>query len=407
MKLVVIGLLCLSTSAVAVEQKWSGIIDVSVANTDSTQSYLEGGLGKFRANNGTQLALSQVGLSHHLQLNDHWSTKVVANGYWDNVDNGIGITEAIVKYRGLPSENGYRVEAQAGIMYPNITLENLATAWASPYTLNYSAINAWLAEEVRHAGMRIGITRLGKFHQSPHSFSLNIEAFANNDTTGALLAWHGWTQSSRQTLWHETIPVPKLPQFKGALSGQAKQSDPFLELDNRLGTHISAQWSWRGKGRLLAGYYDNNANTKIVKNGQYAWRTRFHHLGVKWRLPARIEMIAQYMKGDTLMMDPKGFDAVNNDYQSANLLLSRRWNQHTLSGRIEHFSVTDNDKVAVDNNNESGRSLTLSYRYRIQRGWFIHTEFNWIDSERQARTSIGLPKHLIERQWQLATRYFF
>ncbi|MBM7072188.1 hypothetical protein JQC92_09130 [Shewanella sp. 202IG2-18] len=405
----IFGLILIGTSAIAVEQDFSGVIDVRAIYNDSIQSYVDGGFGKLRFNSGTHVSISQLGLSHHVDWTDNISSKIVANGYLDNTNEGLGITEAFIQYKGLPSENGYRITAKAGILYPTITIENHATAWTSPYTLSFSTINSWLAEEVRHLGSSLSLSRLGKFHQSKHDVKLTAEAFVNNDPTGAMLSWHGWTTGSRQTLWHETIRIPELLAMRsdGLLSGQAKESDPFLDLDTRVGANFTGEWNWRGNGKLTVGYYDNNADTSVVKNGQYSWRTRFHHLGVKWRLPLKIDLLAQFLKGDTLMKALTGKDAVNNDYHSFNILLSKAWYAHRISMRFEDFSVTDNDQIWGDNNNEDGNAFTASYRYQLQKGLFIHSEFNWVTSERFARTYVNQPEKLIEKQWQVAMRYYF
>ncbi len=402
-------LILVGTTAVAVEQNVSGVIDVRAVDSDSIRSYVDGGLGKFRFNPDTNLALSQLGLVYDLELTDTISSKIVANGYLDGVKDGIGITEAFVRYRSLPLKSGYRISAKAGILYPSITLENNATAWTTPYTLSFSGINSWIAEEVRHLGTSISVVRLGKFHRSEHDLKLTAEAFINNDPTGAMLAWHGWTNGSRQTLWHETIRTPDIPGMREGepLSGQAEQSDPFLELDDRAGLNFSGEWRWRGKGKLTAGYYDNRADTSVVINGQYSWRTRFHHAGIKWRLPFKLDLLGQFMKGDTLMKAPTGEDAVNNDYRNFNVLLSKGWQAHRLSMRYENFEVTDNDSTRGDDNNEDGHSFTVSYRYQIKKGLFFRSEYNWINSDRAARAYINQDQKLIERQWQLAMRYYF
>ncbi|WP_240778297.1 hypothetical protein [Shewanella polaris] len=392
-----------------VEHDLTGVIDVRAGYADTIDSYLEGGLGKFGADNGAQIALSQLGLNYHIQWGDAWSSRIVANGYVDGINNGLGITEALIRYRDIPSESGIRLDVQFGLMYPKISLENVATAWASPYTLNYSTLNSWLAEEVRHIGLSTTIESLGKYRQSEHDFSLTAEAFMFNDTTGAMLAWHGWTQTSRQTLVQETLPIAAIPAMEtgGMLEAQAANSDPFTELDDRIGGHVLAKWTWRNKGSVQAGYYDNNANTLIVKQGQYVWLTQFGHVGTKWRLPYGISLIGQFMQGSTLMTNTEGYPVVDNDFQSGYILLSKRWSQHRVNIRVEDFSVTDNDSTPYDNNNEDGQSLTLAYQYQLDRPWFIQFEYNLIDSNRPARAYLNESIDLVEQQWQLSSRYFF
>ncbi|WP_076408957.1 hypothetical protein [Shewanella sp. UCD-KL12] len=397
-----------SPLVLAAEHQVSGVIDVRASYTDGIQSYVDGGLGKFRFNPDGQLSLAQAGFSYKIDWDNPLSAHVVANAYWDGVRDSIGITEAYLKYKGLPWDNGLRLGGKFGIIYPEISMENIATAWSSPYTLTYSGINSWLGEEVRHIGAQVSLDHLGKFRGSRHDFNLTVEFFQNNDTTGAMLAWHGWTNSSRQTLWQETLPLSSLPSLDGgSLGSQAKESDPFLELDDRIGYHVKTQWRMQGLGRLEVGYYDNDADTRVVKKGQYAWLTQFIHIGTKWRLPYDLELIAQYMKGDTLMQSPDGRNIVDNGYDSAYILLSHRWKKHRLSARIEDFSVVDNDLTFDDDNSEQGQAMTVSYSYQLRKGWFLQAEYNRIDSIRAARAEQGHPADLVEQQWQLASRYYF
>ena len=60
----------------------------------------------------------------------------------------LGITEAYLQFRPYPHA-GYRLRVKAGAFYAPVSLENRASGWESPYTLSYSAINSWLATEVR------------------------------------------------------------------------------------------------------------------------------------------------------------------------------------------------------------------------------------------------------------------
>lgn len=401
-------MLCLlMLNANATEHKFAGIIDLRASYTDSIDSHVDGGLGKYRFNDGGQLSIAQAGLTYQVDWENAFAVHITANGYLDGVRDSLGITEAFLKYRGIPYQHGYRIQARAGLMYPSISLENIATAWSSPYTLTPSSINSWLGEEFRHLGAEFTVERLGKFTNSQHDFGLSAAVFQHNDTAGAMLAWHGWTNSSRQTLIQESLPLSNMPSLQGSLAEQARYSDPFIELDNRFGYHVNTQWRYQKRGELTLGYYDNNANTRIVKNGQYAWKTRFFHLDNKWHLPYEILLLAQFMQGDTLMQSPDGVDVVNNRYQAAYLLLSRRWQQHRLTFRIEGFEVEDRDLTLDDNNDESGYGLTASYQYRIQKGWYLQAEYNRIDSSRPARAAQGLPTDLIEQQWQLASRWYF
>ena len=414
-----LSILAYNSALKAAEYKFHGILDVRASVTDSLEkSYLSAGQGKFGTNDGKGLSLAQAGS----ELSVHWDNGLSAHGVINAYINGesghnnvIGFTEGYLKYRTIPNSAGYRLQVKAGIFYPEISLENNAYAWASKYTLNSSTLNTWLGEEVRVLGSEFKVTRLGRINNNKFDLSLSTSLFVNNDPAGALLSWHGWTMSSRQTLWTEKQEIPWFParEPEGDLAGQASHSDPFLELDNKVGYHVRGEWKLHNKGAISAGYYDNRAIPFIVEDGQYGWHTRFYHLGVKWRLAKNVSLVAQYLSGKTLMQAPDKHDVVNNDYANGFIALTYKWDdvfankKHKSTLRLEDFSVTDNDATEGDDNNEKGKALTLNHTYRLAKHWFLSCEFNVIDSTRFARSYESQPIDLVEKQLQLAARYFF
>jgi len=405
----------------AVEFQAHGVLDIRASTTDSLQKgYIAGGQGKFALSDGQQLSIAQAGLQLSAQWQNGLSAQGVLNSFVDNEDSTAGVTEAYVKYRGLPNASGYRLQVKGGIFYPEISLENNAYAWASKNTLNSSMVNTWIGEEIRVLGSEFKVTRLGRMNGDAYDLSFSATAFINNDPAGALLAWHGWTMSSRQTLWGEARDFPWFPALDegGKLAAQADKSKPFIELDDRAGYHVRGEWSLHGKGEIAVGYYDNRATPYKVVNGQYGWRTRFYHLGASWRFSKNLSLIAQYLSGDTLMQSEQKVDVVNNDYRSAFVSLTYKWQdfpwgdksgnkKHKSTVRLEDFSVTDNDNTWGDNNNEDGQAMTLNHSYRFSKNWFLSAEFNYIDSYRPARAYTNQAVDLVEKQVQLSARYFF
>ena len=407
-------------TAYSVEYQLHGVVDFRATSTDSLTSYLAGGQGKFGTSNGSQLSLSQAGAELAIKWDNGLSAHTIVNGYYTNMDShdtdsALGLTEAYIKYRSLPNDFGYRWQTKVGIFYPEISLENNAYAWASKDTLNSSSLNTWIGEEIRVLGGEMKLTRLGKLTNNAYDLSLSASIFTNNDPAGALLAWHGWTTSSRQTLWTEKRDFPWFPARNpdGGLAGQAEQSDPFLELDHKAGYHVRVEWKLHRQGELSAGYYNNRAIPYKVVKGQYGWHTRFYHIGAKWRFSSEIVLMAQYLNGDTLMQSNPQKDVVNNSYANGFIALTYKWGsfilnkKHKSTVRLEHFSVDDNDNTWGDNNNEDGQSLTLNHSYRISKQWFLAAEFTYIDSHRSARYYTHQAIELVERQVQLAARYFF
>lgn len=390
------------------EHKLTGLIDSRVSQVDGINSHVNGNYGKFRFDDGTNISLSQAIVNYHLDFDIPISLNVVAIAYADGIDDSIGISEATIKYQAIPNSSGLRFSARAGIMYPKISLENNATGWTSPYTLTYSTLNSWIGEEVKHTGLELTLDILGKFRQSKHDVSISASVYKNNDTTGTLLSWRGWTQSSRQTLWHERLPVPPVKaRFGGMLKHQAAETDPFIELDHRYGFEANVLWQWNNKLKLRVGHYDNNADTKVFKNGQYVWETIFSHVGANYKLTPSTTLISQFLTGDTLMTSPWGMPVVENDFQSAFVLITHKNKSHRYTVRMEEFSVTDNDTTPDDDNNEYGKSATLSYQYRFNRHLFLQAEYNWLDSTRPARAYAKQDIQLTEQQYQLAAKYYW
>ena len=108
-----------------------------------------------------------------------------------------------------------------------------------------------------------------------------------------------------------------------------------------------------------------------------------------------------------MMRSPYGMVVVDNDYHSAYLLFSKRWQAHRLTVRLEDFAVKDNDNTLDDDNSENGQAYSVSYAYQLRKGWFLQGEYNLIDSDRPARAVQGASAELLEQQWQLASRYYF
>lgn len=401
--------LLVSGTTMGAETSIKGVVDVRASFVDSVKSYAAGGYGKFGLDNGSQLSLSQAALELGIEWDNNISAHIIANAYANDFEQNIGFTEAYLKYRSLPSESGFRWQNRTGIFYPRISLENNAIGWASINTLNSSTINTWIGEEVRVLGSELSVTRLGKFNDSDYDTTFALTAFVNNDPTGALLAWHGWTLGNQQTLWTESREIAPFAAHRpgGIIAAQAQKSDPFVEIDNRVGYHAYAEIKKAKKGHLAVGYYNNRGRPYIVKNGQYAWRTRFTHLGGVWHFNKTLQLSAQLLYGDTLMMHPNRTDAVNNDYHSGYVALSKRIGKHRMTGRMESFAMQDNDTTVGDNNNEHGTALTLSYQYRLSKGWFLGTEYNVIDSFRPSRWYAGEKQKLVEQQVQFSARYFF
>lgn len=390
------------------QQEFSGVLDARLTSTDSLDGYVSGGTGRFRYSDGTTLSLAQASIKYSLTYGK-WSIHSIGTGYLDDENDALGITEAFIRYRGTPNMDGFRQQFRAGIIYPKISLENIATAWLSPYTVTFSTQNTWIGEEVRHTGLEWSMDWLGQSRGSKQDINVTATAFQYNDPTGALLAWHGWTMSSRQTLWKEQLPFPITPALLpgNMLENQAWVSDPFSELDSDFGVHLKMDWRWDKKLRLRVGHYDNQAADDVIVNGQYTWRTQFSHLGLEWRLDRQTTIISQFMTGDTRMRVMNDLDVVGLDFTNGFILVSHVNTPHRFSVRYEQFNNEDFDNIPGDNNDDQGDAITLSYHYNLGGGTYLMFEFNQIDSQRPAQTYQSLSVNQKESQLNAGIRYYF
>jgi hypothetical protein len=154
----------------------------------------------------------------------------------------LGLVEAFVQSRPELSPST-RLRATAGLMFPPTSRENVDPLWSSPYTLTLSALNTWVAEELRLAGAELGVT-----HKTARDDDLlaAVTVFGANDSAGSLLAWRGWTLGDRLSSLGEELPLPPLPSLEpgGAFGLQrADGTRPIDELDGRPGFQARARWS--------------------------------------------------------------------------------------------------------------------------------------------------------------------
>ena len=318
------------------------------------------------------------------------------------------VTEAFWHYRPV-ARSAWRTEYKLGAFYPALSMENKGPLWTSPYTLTSSVINSWIAEEIRTLGGEARWQWRDPQRRSPHQLGLTAGVFMGNDPAGAILAWRGWANSDRQTGIGERLPLADLPNLRPAraLAAQDDVYEPFVEIDNRPGFYLGADWHYQRQFKLALHYYDNQADPSAFKDGQYAWKTEFWQAGFSWKPGKRWELFGQYMDGSTKMNNK--FDAVlvDNDFNAFFVALSYRLSHHRLTYRWEQFTVDDNDMTVMDSNNEFGHSATLSYAYYVGKQWKLGVEGIRRSSNTGRRRYFGDPVEATETQVLLSARYYF
>ena len=245
-----ISLLALAATGRAAD--WEMSFDTRLVTSDAGRSFMDGGLGATRYDrndSGVQLGRARFALT--ASLGELWSAHLDAYA-WDDKDRSpVGVTEAYLQFRPYPRA-GYRFRLKAGAFYPPISLENRAAGWESPYTLSYSAINTWLAVEVRTIGLEGQLDWLGT--RTGHDFDLGLTAgaFGWNEGAGVVLASDGFMLHDRQT------PVFGRVGQRGAAPLGAVE--PFQQFDGRAGGYAGVEGRWLDRVVLRVLRYDNRAD---------------------------------------------------------------------------------------------------------------------------------------------------
>jgi hypothetical protein len=384
--------------------------DISFIGASGHPSWVEGSAGKLRYDDDTDgFTVSRTFADYRLRITDTVDAKLAAEIYGDDIGKTLDFTQAYLEWRPLTlTANRYRLKL--GAFYPRLSLENSGPGWGSPYTISSSAINTWIGEEIRIFGAEFSISRRPESLGGAHTFSLHAAGFKHNDPAGGLVAWKGWSIHDRQTRFDDVLPLPPLPQIQpdGFFWRQDPYFIPFQENEGDVGWYVNAEWQYRQRFLLRAMFYDNRAEPMNVTDGQYGWYTEFAHIGMQASLPADIGLISQWLVGETVM-GPfiNGAYVVDAEFASHFLLLTRSIDRHRLSARYDHFEVTENDQVPLDENRERGHAWTLAYRFQATEKVGLAVEWLRIHTDRPAWAYNDLATSKTEEQLQLSVQLRF
>ncbi len=386
------------------ELDWHGLLDLRFMSGNAQNGELQNGLGKFRYGTDSEtIRINEAAASLKASLNWDWSGFLTIK-YANRQQQALDVSEGFFAYRPVPL-GAWNFNARLGMFFPPISLENSGTAWSSPYTLNSSVINAWVGQELRSFGAE---TRLAYRLANGGHIGLFAAGIANNDTAGLLLAWRGWSLSDYEATLHDRLRLPVGVGITRHFPKQAAYTRPFVEIDGNAGYYAGLTADLHGKFTLRALYYDNLAEPTGLREGQYAWHTRFWSLSVKTELPGQITLISQGLQGSTEMGETRnGFRAVDAGFWAASLLLSKSLGPHRLSLRHEYFGSGQNDFMPQEDNREHGYALTANYNVTLARRHQFNLEFSRIVSNRPSRLNLGQPADQQELLWQFAYRVFF
>jgi hypothetical protein len=392
--------LSLAPGARALDVDFSGYLDARLIAPTGQQSWVKGGLGKFRFGGGDGNARFVEGVAQaNATLLDGLTAQVTAR-VEPTDSSGVDLLEAYALY--APATDGdLSWSVKAGAFFPAISLENDDIGWASPYTLTPSAINSWIGEEIRTLGSEATL----RWKTASIGTLTAIGALlCCNDEAGILMADRGWAMDDRPTGLFERVRLPAAttrlfhmptPYYSGM----------FDEIDNRLGWYGGLAWQLPdGLGKLQVLRYDNDGDPAALTARDTGWETKFWSFGGRTRIGG-VTLIAQQLTGYTSVVS-RGVENATK-FQSAFLLASYDWDDVRFSLREDIFRTRKTPAPTPSPFAEDGNAFTAAVSWTGFNHLRLTAEVIALDARRREYTLDGYPAKLGSTQGQLGARYSF
>ncbi len=400
-------LFCLASSpsivTAEVHHQVSGLIQAGIVYSDTQSSFLNSGTGITRYDT-SGLKWNQGVVQIESDFSAGFTSTVILNSYSDG-DQKLGPSQAFVKYQPLRrSDLKYRI--RLGMFYPELSVENTDIAWLSPDTYTQSAINSWFGEELRIFGIEASLFKSGRRQSSPWSWDAKLGVYKGNDPLGSVIAWRGFATHDRQSLFDERLEFAAYPSvINPEVINHPAWVEAFSELDSRVGAYLGVHLSYLRQTQLKYYYYDNFADPNVVNSLRlYAWRTKFHSLGLQHQLNKSMSIKAQLLDGSTLMGD----NFVHINYFAGFAQVTKKIGQNTkVTGRIDIFDVNERDDIPEDNNNSHGYAFTFTAKQQFSDSFTAGIEFHFNKNRAANRAQLALLQQQIERQALLIGEFRF
>jgi hypothetical protein len=354
--LAVASLLCAPgtvSAAVLSAHDISGVATVGALAGQGERSWLRRGLGKLRTDDGASAGGDLVVAWTPSVSN--WVGAVVSLQAQSVPEGVVSLNESYLHLRPDPAAP-IRVSGRIGMFYPPISLEHDGPEWSLVHTLDASAINSWVAEEVKTAGVEAKVRTV----LAGRPVSVTAAAFQGNDTSGALLFFRGWALHDIRAGLNTRLPLPPTQSLFAGV--QATDTRAVAEVDGRWGGYARFDLEPSTNTLVSLFVFDSNGRPTAIQRGQYAWRTRFVQLSARWRSPSGAALVAQAMNGESDMGGlAGGLRPASIGFASAFVLYSTPVGISAVSARADYFAISDRTFKSVDNNAERGWALTTSW----------------------------------------------
>ena len=398
-------LISMGTAAAAETFDLRGFVTGRGVYTSGLPSWMRGGLGRFDTggaapDRGESAAVGdlQLGIDwqpiQHIVLHAHGLTRAEPS---ENHGRRAGLVSAYVEADFERGRNDFSL--RAGQFFLGTSRENTADLWSSPYTITFSALNSWVANEVRP----IGINAEWRLLTSNGLITTAITGFKGNDSMGAMLAWRGWTIGNRLSVYNEALPLPPLESLRTTFGRQRRDGTvPFEnDLDGRAGYSARIRYSIPERFNIQFTRLDNRGD-RLLHRGEYAWDTDFDQIGAEWHV-RDTTVLAEWMAGRTTM-GPRliGVDA---NFYAAYALASQHAGRSRFSARLDLFQTSDNRPVLVDRYDEHGRAWTFAWLYDVRAHWRAGAEFTQVAGTHLEAEEAGTTPTFDGRSYTVELRY--
>jgi hypothetical protein len=387
---------------------WSGYIDFRAALANGQSTWLNGDYGKARYGGDRnqdwrgRIEIAEASLIWHPRFTQN-AGAIVHLEYQPGQDHAVDLIESYLSLKSDPG-GGFRTSGKFGVFYPQVSLEHDEFGWTTYHSITPSAINTWIGEEIKVAGVE-GTLRHGL---GAGDLSFTASAFGANDTAGTIIAFRGWALHDLEAQVFGTFPIPdNAPARKALWWPQDDWSKSMLELDDRVGFYGQLRYDGEDGLALTAYHYDNAGNREAVEGGQWGWETRFTNFGARLQPAPGATILAQYLTGETKSGWYMPEVVIDAEFSSFYVLGAWDFGPFELTGRYDSFEVDDQTFVALDNENETGTAITLALGRQLSPTVMGRLELMQIDSDRPQRADAGLPVKDEQTVIQSSLKYEF
>ena len=382
----------------------TGYVAARGVNATGPPSWLEKGFGRLEAGGDRDDFFASAHVGIDWEPSKYFNVHVSGTARRDPEQFGGsqgGVVEAYVDGRAIFGLDEVRL--RAGQFFLPTSRENKDALWASPYTVNFSALNTWIGQEVRPIGLDLDY---GHTTDRGHVISAGATLFRGNDTMGTLLAWRGWTIGDRLSTYGEVLPLPPIGSLDTFFFRQRDDgTKPFgPDLDGKTGYAGRVRYSVPPRIQVQYTFVDNRGDRDLYR-GEYAWDTTFHLIGLEYGDPDDLSFAAEYMDGTTEM----GLFSVYVEagFHAAYALVSEKTGRNRWTARYEIFGTEELDFTEGESNDESGRAWTLTWMFDLTPSVRTALEFTQVSGDRPAAQQYGFEPNTNGHSVTAEVRYRF